>query len=111
MVRVSCELVRPYPDKPTEGFIQFQTNLSQMANPSFEMSRQTPLAVELGRVIERGLKQSRAVDTESLCVSAGEQVWSIRVDMHALNDDGNLIDALALGSIAALKHFRRLFES
>ena len=35
------------------------------------------------------------------------QVWQIRVDVHVLNHDGNLMDAASLAAITALSHFRR----
>jgi exosome complex RNA-binding protein Rrp42 (RNase PH superfamily) len=34
------------------------------------------------------LRESRAVDMESLCVVAGKQVWSVRVDLHILDNGG-----------------------
>lgn len=35
------------------------------------------------------------------------QVWKVRVDVHTLNNDGNLMDAASIAAIAALCHFRR----
>ncbi|NWS45397.1 EXOS9 protein, partial [Probosciger aterrimus] len=35
------------------------------------------------------------------------QVWQIRLDMHLLNHDGNIIDAASVAGIVALCHFRR----
>lgn len=35
------------------------------------------------------------------------QVWQIRVDVHTLNNDGNLMDAASVAAISALCHFRR----
>lgn len=35
------------------------------------------------------------------------QVWQIRVDLHLLNHDGNIIDAASIAAIVALCHFRR----
>jgi exosome complex RNA-binding protein Rrp42 (RNase PH superfamily) len=34
-------------------------------------------------------------------------VWSIRVDVHFLDHDGNIIDAACIAAISALAHFRR----
>nr|KAF6400949.1 exosome component 9 [Rousettus aegyptiacus] len=40
--------------------------------------------------------------------SIGQQkVWQIRVDLHLLNHDGNIIDAASIAAIVALCHFRR----
>ncbi|KAK8462339.1 hypothetical protein SEVIR_1G193500v4 [Setaria viridis] len=52
-------------------------------------------------------RESRAVDMESLCVVAGKHVWSVRVDLHILDNGGNLIDAANIAALAALSTFRR----
>ena len=36
-----------------------------------------------------------------------KQVWQIRVDVHTLNHDGNLMDAASIAAITALSHFKR----
>ena len=82
------------------------------------------MATEMGRTLERCFKESRAVDTESLCIIAGEkvgsilileqgvrilfsmQVWSVRIDLHVLDHCGNIIDCAAIAAITALKYFR-----
>ncbi|XP_024906681.1 exosome complex component RRP45 isoform X2 [Pteropus alecto] len=69
--------------------------------------RQSDLLVKLNRLLERCLRNSKCIDTESLCVVAGEKVWQIRVDLHLLNHDGNIIDAASIAAIVALCHFRR----
>ncbi|KAK3596522.1 hypothetical protein CHS0354_021026 [Potamilus streckersoni] len=78
-----------------------------MACPSFEAGRLSDYGVELNRLLERCLKESRCLDTESLCITTGEKVWSIRVDVHVLNHDGNIIDAASIAAISVLAHFRR----
>ncbi|CAM6078229.1 unnamed protein product [Sphagnum tenellum] len=88
---VSAQLVQPYPDRPNEGTLAVFTEFSPMADPGFEPGRPGEMAAELGRIIDRGLRESKAVDTESLCVLAGR----------------NLIDAANLVALAALLSFRR----
>ncbi|XP_007536417.1 exosome complex component RRP45 isoform X1 [Erinaceus europaeus] len=105
--QVSCELVPPKPNRATEGILYFNLELSQMAAPAFEPGRQSDLLVKLNRLLERCLRNSKCIDTESLCVVAGEKVWQIRVDLHLLNHDGNIIDAASIAAIVALSHFRR----
>uniref|UniRef100_A0A8C3PSL9 Exosome complex component RRP45 n=1 Tax=Calidris pygmaea TaxID=425635 RepID=A0A8C3PSL9_9CHAR len=107
LAQVSCELVPPKPNRPTEGILFFNLELSPMAAPGFEPGRQTDLLVRLNRLIERCLRNSKCIDTESLCVVAGEKVWQIRLDLHLLNHDGNIIDAASIAGIVALCHFRR----
>ncbi|XP_029409999.1 exosome complex component RRP45 isoform X2 [Nannospalax galili] len=105
--QVSCELVSPKLNRATEGILFFNLELSQMAAPAFEPGRQSDLLVKLNRLLERCLRNSKCIDTESLCVIAGEKVWQIRVDLHLLNHDGNIIDAASIAAIVALCHFRR----
>ncbi|XP_038699416.1 exosome complex component RRP45A-like isoform X2 [Tripterygium wilfordii] len=103
---VSSQLVQPYQDRPNEGSLLIFTEFSPMADPSFELGRPVESAVELGRVIDRGLRESRAVDTESLCVLAGKLVWAVRVDLLILDNGGNLVDAANIAALAALLTFR-----
>ncbi|XP_047978280.1 exosome complex component RRP45A-like [Salvia hispanica] len=104
---VTSQLVQPYRDRPNEGTLAIFTEFSPMADPSFEVGRPGESAVELGRIVDRGLRESRAIDTESLCVIAGKWVWSVRIDLHILDNCGNLIDAANIAALAALLTFRR----
>lgn len=63
--------------------------------------------VLISRIIEKALRRSRAIDTEGLCIVAGEKVWQIRVDLLFLDHDGNLVDCASIAAITALLHFRR----
>jgi exosome complex component RRP45 len=53
---VTVQLVQPYRDRPNEGTLAIFTEFSPMADPSFEPGRPGELAIELGRVIDRGLR-------------------------------------------------------
>lgn len=55
---VTSQLVQPYRDRPNEGTLSVFTEFSPMADPSFEPGRPGQSAVELGRVIDRGLRCS-----------------------------------------------------
>ncbi|EPS73851.1 hypothetical protein M569_00914 [Genlisea aurea] len=104
---VTSQLVQPYRDRPNEGTLAIYIEFSPMADPSFEAGRPGEFAVELGRIIDRGLRESRALDTETLCVVAGKWVWSIRVDLHIVDNGGNLVDAANIAALAALLTSRR----
>ncbi|KAJ3330064.1 Exosome complex component RRP45 [Blyttiomyces sp. JEL0837] len=107
MANVSAEIVRPALNNPTDGFIQFSTSFSPMASPAFEMGRLSDEEVLVSRLLERALIRSRAIDTEGLCIVAGEKVWCIRIDVHVLDHEGNLIDCACIATVSALLHFRR----
>ncbi|TYH79352.1 hypothetical protein ES332_D03G058400v1 [Gossypium tomentosum] len=85
---VTAKFVQPYRDRPNEGTLAIYPEFSPMADPSFEAGRSGESAVELGRIIDRGLRESRAVDTESLCIVAGKLVWAIRIDILILDNGG-----------------------
>ncbi|CAH3039177.1 unnamed protein product [Porites lobata] len=105
--QVSCEVTQPKPNRPTEGQLFINLELSPMASPAFEAGRTTEFNVELNRFMERFYVESRAVDVESLCIVAGEKVWSVKVDLHVLDNDGNITDCASIAAITALAHFRR----
>eukprot|EP00038_Savillea_parva_P010531 m.190969 g.190969 ORF g.190969 m.190969 type:complete len:370 (+) comp18193_c0_seq1:195-1304(+) len=107
LAQTSCEVVEPQPHRPAEGVIRYAVELSPMAAASFETGRPSADGVEIQRIVERALRESRAVETESLCIVAGEKVWSVRVDVTVLDHGGNLVDAVALATLGSLLHFRK----
>jgi RNase PH-related exoribonuclease len=78
-----------------------------MTSPTFEVNRPTETEVLLSRLLEKTIRRSGALDTESLCLVAGQKCWSIRVDVHVMSHDGNLVDAACIAVVAALRHFRK----
>ncbi|KAJ3255050.1 Exosome complex component RRP45 [Boothiomyces macroporosus] len=99
---VSCEITRPGLSSSTEGSIQFNTEISPICCLDLP-----DVEVVISRMLEKSLRVSRAVDTEGLCIIAGEKVWSIKVDVRVIDHEGNLFDCCCLAAMAALLHFRR----
>jgi exosome complex component RRP42 len=52
--------------------------------------------------VDRGIRESKAIDLKKLCVESGKLVFVVFVDVYVLNHDGNLIDASAIAALAAL---------
>lgn len=104
---VTAELVPPFPDRPSEGTFALNVEFSPMASPSFEAGRPGEDAVELARALERGLKDSGAVDLEALVVLSGRAVWALRTDVHVVDNGGGLAGAASLAALAGLVSFRR----
>lgn len=90
----------PFPDKPNEGSISVSTEFTPLASPEFEHGPPSAESIETARVIDRGIREAKAVDFEKLVIKKGEKVWVLFLDLYPLNVDGNLFDA---GSIACLK--------
>ena len=107
LAKVSAEVTVPYPDRPFDGIFTITAELSPMVSPAFEVNRPTEAEVLLSRLLEKTVRRSNALDTESLCLVAGQKCWSVRVDLHVLSHDGGLIDASCLAVVAALRHFRK----
>jgi exosome complex component RRP45 len=107
LTNITAEVTTPFPDRPFDGIFTITTELSPMASPAFETNRPTESEVLLSRLLEKTLRRSSALDTESLCLIAGQKCWSVRADVHILSHDGNLIDASCIAIIAALRHFRK----
>lgn len=107
LVKTSAEVTVPYPDRPLDGAFAISVELSPMTSPAFEVGRPTETEVLLSRLLEKTIRRSNALDTESLCLIAGQKCWSLRVDVHVLSHDGNLTDAACFAAIASLRHFRK----
>jgi len=102
----SCEIVEPHADRPAEGMINLATEFSPMGNLSFDYNRPLDEVIAINRVVERGIKESKALDTEALCIISGRKVWNVKIDLKILDDGGNLVDATSLAAVAALLAFR-----
>ncbi len=94
---------KPYPDVPEEGSLMVGAELLPMASPDFEAGPPDVKSIELARVVDRGIREAKAIDTKKLCIKVGEKVWIVSVDICTVNDDGNLMDAAGLASLAALQ--------
>ncbi|ODV68919.1 hypothetical protein HYPBUDRAFT_4989 [Hyphopichia burtonii NRRL Y-1933] len=106
-VRVSCEIKAPFEDRPFEGIFNISTEISPMASAQFENGKNSDEEILISRLIEKAIRRSNALDLESLCIIAGNKVWSIRVDINFLNYDGGVIDASCIGVMTALQHFKK----
>ena len=104
IVGVKMNIGEPYPDSQDEGVIIVTAELIPLASPLFELGPPGQSATELARVVDRGIRESKAIDFKKLCIKEGEKVWMIFLDIYPINDDGNLIDASVLASLAALKN-------
>lgn len=103
---VKMQLGKPYGDTPEEGVLMVNAELSPISNPDFEVGPPSSEGIELARVIDRGVRESKTIDVKNLCIRPGELVWMVNVDICPINTDGVLIDIGALAAIAALKSAR-----
>jgi exosome complex component RRP42 len=102
LVGVKVETGTPFPDTPNDGVMTVNAELVPLASPTFEPGPPDENSIELARIVDRGIRESKAIDTAKLVIEPGKKVFVVFVDIYVLNHDGNLIDASALAAVSAL---------
>jgi exosome complex component RRP45 len=115
LASATADPVAPYPDRPAEGTLSISVELSPAASEpaalEFAVHGAHPpadrAAMALRGNVERVIRDSRAIDTEALCILAGKKVWAVSVEVSIVDAAGNCADAAHLAAMAALLHARR----
>ncbi len=102
---VKMDVGEPFPDTPDEGALISNVEFTPIAAPEFEPGPPSNTAIELARVVDRGIRE-HGLDFESLCIKPKEKIWMVNLDIYPINSDGNLFDAAALAALIALKNAR-----
>lgn len=104
LVGVKIETGEPFPDTPNDSVLTVNAELVPLASANFEAGPPDENSIELARIVDRGIRESKAVNSEKLVIEPGKKVFVVFVDVYVLNHDGNLIDAAALAAVSALKN-------
>jgi len=99
---VKVETGNPFEDTPNEGILTVNAEFVPLAAPTFEAGPPDEDSIELARVVDRGIRESKAIDLAKLCIEPGKKVFVVFVDIYVLDHDGNLIDAAAMAALGAL---------
>jgi exosome complex component RRP42 len=99
---VKMSVVEPYSDSPNEGTFMTTAELHPMSSEKYDLGKPGINAIELARVIDRGIRESGLLDFRGLCIKEGEKVWQVFLDIVAINDDGNLFDVAGIAGLIAL---------
>src|SRR2546426_952836 len=102
LVGIKMSVGEPYPDTPNTGVLSTSVELIPMASPTFEAGPPRPDAIELARVVDRGVRESKMVNMERLCITPKEKVWILFIHIHLLHFHGNLFRPCSYGAVAAL---------
>jgi exosome complex component RRP42 len=102
LVGIKMDVGEPYPDALESGVMSTAAELIPLASPDFEAGPPREDAIELARVVDRGIRESQVIELDKLCIEPGEKVWIIFIDIHVIDYDGNLFDAASLAALAAL---------
>ncbi|MEM1577832.1 MAG: exosome complex protein Rrp42 [Candidatus Pacearchaeota archaeon] len=99
---VKIDIATPFQDSPDEGILIVNAEFLPLAYSEFEAGPPGTEAIELARIVDRGIRESNFIDLKKLCLEKDKWVYEIFIDIYILNHDGNLIDASFLASVAAL---------
>jgi exosome complex component RRP42 len=99
---VKIDVSEPYTDSEDEGVLITIVELLPLSSPKFESGPPRINAIELARIVDRGIRESGFIDFKKLCIKNGEKVFAIFLDIYSINDAGNLIDACCLAAVSAL---------
>ncbi|MFH1182615.1 MAG: exosome complex protein Rrp42 [Candidatus Woesearchaeota archaeon] len=102
MAGVKMEIGKPYPDTPEDGNMMVNAELLPMSSPEFEAGPPDAESVEVARLVDRIIRESKAIDTKKLLITKAEKCWVVSIDICTINAAGNLIDASCLAALAAL---------
>lgn len=94
-------VMEPFPDTPKEGVLIVNAEFLPLASETFEPGPPDPSSIELARVVDRGIRESKCIDMESLFIEEGK-VLSIFIDLYLIDHFGNYFDASSLAAVSAL---------
>jgi len=90
--------MEPYSDTPDEGGLVVSVNYT----PIVWKDMPSNTDIEISRVLDRSIRESKMLDLKEFCISPGNQSFQIFIDCYVLSYDGNLLDALNLAAVKAL---------
>src|SRR5579875_239574 len=65
---IKIEAGDPFPDTPNQGVLTTNVELLPMAFPTFEAGPPNEMSIEIARVVDRGIRESRMIDLEGLVI-------------------------------------------
>ncbi|WP_455280305.1 exosome complex protein Rrp42 [[Eubacterium] cellulosolvens] len=99
---VKIEIGTPFPDTPNQGVQTVNAELTPIAHPTFELGPPGENSIELARIVDRNLRESKAIDLDKLSIVPGEKAFVVFIDLNILDHYGNLIDASTYAALSAL---------
>ena len=99
---IKVELDEPFPDTPDKGLFICNAEVLPTASAYAEPGPPDEDAIELARVVDRGIRESEMIALDKLVLISGKKVYAVFADVSVLNTDGNLFDATSYAVVAAL---------
>ncbi|MEK6848137.1 MAG: exosome complex protein Rrp42 [Nanoarchaeota archaeon] len=100
---VKMDVGEPYPDSPDAGNLIVSLELTPLSSSRYDLGPPGIGAIEIARLVDRAVRESKLIDIKKLCIKEGEKVWNVYIDIYSINDAGNVLDAAAIAAVAALQ--------
>ncbi|MFN3909633.1 MAG: exosome complex protein Rrp42 [Candidatus Anstonellaceae archaeon] len=104
LAAVKIGIATPYPDRPDEGILSTNAEFTPIGASHFEPGPPPVEAIELARVVDRGIRSSNMIDLKSLKIENSEMVKAVYLDLWIVDYDGNLFDTSTIAAVVALKN-------
>ncbi|AWR97273.1 exosome complex protein Rrp42 [Acidianus sulfidivorans JP7] len=103
---VKIEAEEPFEDNPSQGNLVVNVELLPLAYETFEPGPPDENSIELSRIVDRSLRDSKSIDLTKLVIEPGKKVWTVWVDIYVLDYGGNILDASTIAAVSALYNAR-----
>ena len=112
MVQIFSSLTSPSKDRPSEGNIVFTVDTNHLKHSADSNNSSEILSTmrnTITTLLEKSLRDSKALDAQSLCIVPHQLVWKIVVNINVLNNEGNVYDAVMIGALASWMNYKIQF--
>ncbi len=99
---VKVDIGTPFPDTPDQGLLVVNTEVLPLSSRYAEPGPPNEESIELSRVVDRGIRESKMIDLSKLVLLKGKKVYCVFVDVSVLDEDGNLFDTVSYAVTSAL---------
>ena len=79
---VKFQIMTPIQIDPTKCGLMCSAEVRPVAGRNWESGPPSPESIELGRVVDRGIRESGCIDVDSLCIIPGEKAGHPRSICH-----------------------------
>ena len=93
---------RPFPDVGDKGIFICTAELLPLSHPTVETGPPNEAVIELARVVDRGIRESKMIDLTQLVIKKDKSVVGVFADNTVIDYDGNLFDACSYAATAAV---------
>ena len=101
LVATKFDVLKPFPDRPTEGVMMTNSELLPAASPMFEPGPPNENTIEVARVVDRAIRSAECVDVKKFFIEE-DKVLALFLDIYVMNHSGNYTDAATIAATAAL---------